>query len=241
MTQAPAGWYQDPGAPPGAPPHVRYWDGSAWTHHVQPAYGGPPRPAGPTTPDGQPLSGWWWRVLASVIDGVVLGIAGNIVTLPVQIGMQRDLNEVMDRYLDTSGTGQPADLTALWGDMADIYRDHVLGLIVVPLVLSLAYFVVFLRWKGATPGKLACGLRVRLRERPGRLPWSTIAVRLSVQTLLPWGLLVLGVLSGSLGVLVLCYFAAMAFYALDALWATWNKNRQTIHDLAARTQVVRLR
>ena len=56
----------------------------------------------------------------------------------------------------------------------------------MPSLFTLAYFVGFLRWKGATPGKLICGLRVRLRERPGRLPWSTIAIRVGVQTVLPW-------------------------------------------------------
>ncbi len=55
-----------------------------------------------------------------------------------------------------------------------------------PFVFAVAYFVLFLRWKGATPGKLICGLRVRLRERPGRLPWSTIAIRVGVQSVLPW-------------------------------------------------------
>ena len=71
------------------------------------------------------------------------------------------------------------------------------GILLVPTLFTLAYFVGFLRWKGATPGKLICGLRVRLRDRPGRLPWSTIAIRVGVQTVLPSALLITGLLSGS--------------------------------------------
>jgi uncharacterized RDD family membrane protein YckC len=180
-------------------------------------------------------------VLAYLIDSVAVGIAGNIVTIPVQIQVQGEMNDLLDRWSQDVESGRTDDFSTLWGDMADIYLDHVLALVVLPLLLTLAYFVLFLRWKGATPGQLACGLRVRLRERPGQLPWSTVLVRVGAQALVPWAALALGLLSGSLGVLVLCYVAAVGYFALDSLWATWNKNRQTIHDLAARTQVVKIR
>ena len=90
MTQVPAGWYPDPSAPQtDGYGRVRYWDGIAWTDHVQmptPTYAGPPAyqqpPAYPgyaayanpvpSTPDGVPLAGWWWRVLAQIIDGILL-------------------------------------------------------------------------------------------------------------------------------------------------------------------------
>jgi len=259
MTQTPPGWYPDPGAPPGVAPHVRYWDGQRWTAHVQPvqgarppqppqqsvqpAYGGAPsRPQkpGPTTPDGERLSGWWWRVLASLLDGVFLSIAANVVSLPFQIQFQRDLDELTQRYLDT-GPGESIDFSTFWNESIDVYRDHMVGILLVPTLFTIAYFVGFLRWKGATPGKLICGLRVRLRDRPGRLPWSTIAIRVGVQTVLPSALLVTGLLSGSTSVLVLCYLAAMTFWMVDALWAAGSKKRQALHDIAARTNVVRTR
>ena len=243
MTQTPPGWYPDPGAPAGVAPHVRYWDGSRWTNHVQPAQGGPPGPKpwhGPTTPDGERLAGWWWRVLAFLLDGVFLGIATNLLTIPVQISVQRELDDATERYLDT-GPGETTDFSAFWNETVDIYRDHLLGIMLVPLLFAVAYVVVFLRWKGATPGKLICGLRVRLRERPGRLPWSTISIRVLVQNILPWALLVIGLASGSNTALVLCYLAAMAFYLTDGLWAAGSKKRQALHDIAARTNVVKTR
>ena len=134
---------------------MRYWDGSAWTNHVQPVYGAPPvvaaAPTGPTTPDGERLAGWWWRVLASFIDGVFLSIAVQLITLPVQIGVQRELNGLSERYLDTS-PGETIDFSTFWSETMDVYRDHVVGLLLAPAVFSVAYFAAFLRWKGATPG-----------------------------------------------------------------------------------------
>ena len=82
---------------------------------------------------------------------------------------------------------------------------------------------------------------MRLRERPGRLPWFTIGIRLGLQTILPWLALIAALLSGSAAATVLLYLAAMGFYLLDALWATWNKKRQCLHDIAARTNVVKTR
>ena len=235
MTQAPPGWYPDP-APvaPGTPPHHRYWDGAGWTAHVQPVYPAYAQPvqryaqpvqprivAGPTTPEGERLAGWWWRALAQVIDIVILGVAGNIVALPVQIQVQREIADLTDRYVrDVSGpNGQAFDLTGYWQATVDIYRDHIIGLFVVPLLFGLAYICLFLRWKGATPGKLVCGLRVRLRERPGRLPWSAIAIRATVQHLIPGMAVAALILSGSLATMVLGYLGVTAYFLVDVLWA----------------------
>src|SRR5688500_7784117 len=96
MSQAPPGWYPDPGAPPGVTPLLRWWDGGRWTEHLQ----HPPQPAsrpGPTTEDGQPLAGWWWRVLAWVIDSAVTGTGTALLTFPAQIAVQR---EIMDSQVE---------------------------------------------------------------------------------------------------------------------------------------------
>ncbi len=49
-----------------------------------------------------------------------------------------------------------------------------IGLYAVQLVVTLVYHVSFLRWRAATPGKLALGLRVRSWGEPGGLTWRTI-------------------------------------------------------------------
>jgi uncharacterized RDD family membrane protein YckC len=84
--------------------------------------------------------------------------------------------------------------------------------------------MAFLRWKSATPGKLICGMRVVPVDRgryPGRLEWSTVGIRSAI-----W------VLPGMNALLGL-------FSVVDALFPLWHVKRQALHDLAAKTQVVR--
>jgi uncharacterized RDD family membrane protein YckC len=75
-------------------------------------------------------------------------------------------------------------------------------------------------------GKLACRLRVvpvdRGLSRPG-LSWSAALIRAAV-----W------VLPGISSLLAL-------FTVVDALFPLWQPKRQALHDLAAKTQVVRAR
>jgi uncharacterized RDD family membrane protein YckC len=86
----------------------------------------------------------------------------------------------------------------------------------------------WLRWKQGTPGKLAVGLRVRLRDAPGQLSYRTIAIRwvtqnaASIAGLIPF--------VGGIGGL---------YSILDGLWPLWDDKRQAIHDKAAKTNVVR--
>lgn len=267
MTQTPPGWHPDPaGQTPGQPPLLRWWDGTAWTEHVAPArrttpppyekpFGQPPahqqsrryadqaRPPAPTTPDGQPLAGWWWRALAYLIDTFVVGVVGNIVSLPTQVGVQDDIGDLSDetqRRLDANpdDTGAVGDF---FHGMLDIMRDHAVGLIVPGLVVGFIYFAVMLRWKGATVGMLATGLRVRLRERPGRLPWRAVVVRVVVQTVLPSLLMAVGLVSGFEVLIVLLAAGGSLFQLLNYLWPVWDPKRQALHDKAAGTNVVRPR
>jgi len=240
MTQAPAGWYPDP-APrqPGQPPTLRYWDGRLWTEHVhQPASlaGWPPHaepgPApGPTTPDGVPLSGWWRRVGAYIIDSLLVGVVTLLVTLRQQLRLQEDLNELMRRFQDEGErSSEPPDLGAFFRDYFDIALPIIILSGITGFVGWAVYSLVMLRFKGATVGKMAVGIAVRLRERPGQLPWSTILVRVLTQH---------GVLLTAL--VPILYLALIWFPYLDGLWASWDNKKQTLHDKVARTNVVLVR
>ena len=240
VTQTPAGWYSDPD-PASVGGSLRYWDGTAWTEHVH-APPVPASPTGPTTPDGEPLAGWWWRVLAYVIDSVIVGVASSIVSIPGQIQMQRDLVPVMERF-DREIAEDPdrtPDFGAFFGDYMDVMQDHVLWLVGPSFVLTLLYWVFFLRWKGATPGKLMLGMRVRLRDQAGTLSWSTIAARMAVQFGVPWTLYVLAFVTAS-GTLLVLSMLVLMLWLIDPLWATWDPQRQTLHDKLARTNVVKRR
>jgi uncharacterized RDD family membrane protein YckC len=224
VTQIPPGWYPDPTSPQS---HQRYWDGWAWTPHVhmQQSY-----LVGPTTPDGVPLSGWWRRVGAFLIDSVLVSIVVSTLTLPQQIAMQIRMNDLMvDLEQETAPEAMP-DFGTFAGEIWAAMQPLVVWSAIATFLAWALYSSLMLRWKGATLGKMAAGIAVRLRDQPGQLPWSAIYARVFVQ---------FGV--GLTAVVPLVYLALSWFPLLDSLWPLWDQKRQALHDKAARTNVVRVR
>lgn len=182
----------------------------------------------PTTPDGVPLAGWWWRVLALVIDWLIVTIVVSVVGLPWIRDIWHSYKDFLDELLnqsDTAGTSTP-DTVQFQRDIAGPAR--MIGL--VSLAVTFCYHVGFLMWKQATPGKLATGLRVRLRERPGRLPFGAVLLRWAGQ----FGVRVIGLVP-VIGVLSSLYLV------LDYLWPLWDGNKQALHEKLPKTNVVRIR
>jgi uncharacterized RDD family membrane protein YckC len=228
---APGGWYADPVDQR----QERYWDGWQWSRQTReressprpPAGGyGPNRPtgrpgSGATTADGVRLAEWGWRALAAVLDGVFAAVVVTALTFPIYRSTVVKLTATFDAILSAQRAG-----TALPPlDLASIYTTQQRWILMsAMLAVGLAYQVVFLRWKGATGGKLICGLRVVPVDQgqyAGRLAWVSILVRAVV-----W------VVPGVIGAVVLLRLA-------DALFPLWHPKRQAIHDLLAKTQVVR--
>jgi uncharacterized RDD family membrane protein YckC len=255
---SPAGWHPDPVPPqPGQPPQLRYWDGTRWTEHTAPAtppaqpgagqqpYRTQPAPyagtygaayptgspyganAVPSTPDGVPLAGWGARLGAYLIDGLILGVLGALAAIPWLGQLIDSYSELFDEAMDAGSTGATVDTTAFAEDVA----GPLLTITLLALAISLVYNVAFLVWRGATPGKMALGLQVRLRERPGRLGFGTALVRWLAQAGVP-GLISLVPVAGSL---------IWVYSLLDGLWPLWDQNRQSLHDKVAKTNVVRTR
>lgn len=207
---------------------MRWWDGQQWTDHVS-ADASPatsPRQA-TSTVDGEELAGWGRRLGALVIDTVLTTVVGVLLGLPFWwriVGFYVDLVRRISASF-SAGDSAPAS--------PDSYRaleGAFVGAAAALFVTALVYQVVFLRIGGATPGKRMLGLRVRLADRPGQLPWRAIGLRLAVVQgpalvgLVPFA----GILAG-------------AFPYMDGLWALGDRNRRALHDKAAGTQVVRVR
>jgi uncharacterized RDD family membrane protein YckC len=147
--------------------------------------------------------------------------------------MNDDLNVLM-----TELDAEEPDFAAFWSGYLDIMREMMLWQLPV-MVLALVYYVVMLRWKGATIGKLALGLKVRRRDEPGQLPWSAIALRVGFQNLqvIVILLLALGAWQLALGLGAVLWLVSL----LDILWPLWDSKRQALHDKVARTNVVKAR
>ena len=248
---APGGWYPDPLDLA----RERYWDGWQWSRNtresdVPPAYrqahAAPvaPQPgpygAGPATPyvtgpgapasrqasataDGVPLAGWWWRALAGLIDALLVGTVSGLLTLPFYRDLIGAFRTFWDAALRAAQTGAPAPATPNFAAMMT-GGDQVLVMLVT-FAVGMAYHLPLLRVRGATLGLMACGLRVVPLDEgrsPARLTWSCVLVRA-----------LLWVLPGALSLRILT--------VADVLLPLWHPKRQTLHDLAARTQVIKTR
>jgi uncharacterized RDD family membrane protein YckC len=243
MTQIPAGWYPDPDTSnPGAPQGQRYWDGQQWTEHVVPPAGAPQQPAMPaytpmapaggpypllvaTTPDGQPLAGWWQRVGAYLIDLLILTPLVVILGWPWIREIGSAYGDLVEKSITAAESGGTLpDQTDL---LTELFVPFLL-LTLVGLLVNLVYNAGFLKWKAATPGKLAIGLRVRLRETPGPMSWGTVLLRWAGQNwYAAFGFVpVLGSLLG-------------LYPLIDVLWPLWDDKKQALHDKVAKTNVVR--
>jgi hypothetical protein len=80
----PPGWYQDPSGP-----GLRWWDGTRWTEHEQPAVALPPPPpsvaapvpgASPPRPVPAVPQGKWWHIPLLV----ALSVLSTVVWIVVQ-------------------------------------------------------------------------------------------------------------------------------------------------------------
>jgi len=176
-----------------------------------------------TTADGVPLAGWWWRVLAVVIDNLLLSTLVTIFAAPLWLPIYEAVMAYFEAIVAAQQTGAPPPVM----DPNQLFpiRAQVL-LTAVTVGLGLIYHVLFLRWRGATLGKMACRLRVVPVDRGlhrGGLSWKATLIRAAI-----W------VLPGISSLLAL-------FTVVDALFPLWQPKRQALHDLAAKTQVVRLR
>ncbi|NIZ90829.1 RDD family protein [Kineococcus rubinsiae] len=266
---APAGWYPDPTAPPGAStsptPPLRWWDGANWTEHThggagptsgewrqpgwqQPApwgrqggdapgtagygsaagayaggYDASPRARLLATPDGQQLGGLGRRLLARIVDALLI----QLVVVVAAWGQLRVVADAFQTYLDQvvvaaqagATTAPPTDAVTGPGVVSALNTVSF-----VAIAVSAVYTVLFLRFVGATPGKLLLGLRVRGWDRPGLPGWGQAVLRWVTRDLVA-------------NVPV----AGQAYWFLDSLWPLWDTRRQALHDKLGRTVVVRAR
>ncbi len=169
---------------------------------------------GPTAPGGLAwyYAGFWWRVLAWMIDSMVLAAVDEL------IGFTTGLSQIGVSTNPQSDAG-PVSNIAYSSLSLSMPAVHLVGggLTLVTVLLNLAYFSLLesSRWQ-ATLGKLACRLRVTdeigRRIGLGRATGRNLAKYLSALTL-----------------------------GIGFLMVGWTRRKQGLHDLVAGTLVLRRR
>jgi uncharacterized RDD family membrane protein YckC len=109
-------------------------------------------------------AGFWWRVLASIIDAILI----LLITAPLVIAV-----------VGFENYGNPS--RGFFGGPAEILINNVLPVLVV---------VLFWKFKQATPGKMALSIKIVDAETQGPLSWGQCIGRYFAQILsaLPLGL-----------------------------------------------------
>jgi uncharacterized RDD family membrane protein YckC len=130
-----------------------------------------------------------------------------------------------NRWAARAATGDTTspDTTELTKDPAFVDGMVVISLVV--LLVSVVYTVGFITARGATPGKLVAGIRVRPLDREGRPSFG--------QALRRWTLLDC--------IAQLLPYVGPLYFVVAAMSALWHPRRQGWHDRGARTVVVSTR
>lgn len=187
---------QPPAPPPGSEPPT---SGS-----VPPAV-----PAATTTASGQPLAEWYKRLIASVIDGFIIGIPANIIGGVIFGSLFSASTPTFNPQTgQIEGAGFLAGILASYGAFLLAY-----------LAFTAAYYIYLHSKKGQTVGKMVMKIKVVDETTGDLIPMGKAAVRWVV----PQALFFLTCGIGGL---------------LDGLWPLWDPKRQAIHDKVAGTQVI---
>jgi uncharacterized RDD family membrane protein YckC len=227
------------------PPQQQYGqqDGPPQQYGQAPQYGPPGYPAVPpggyttmppayatalgvkTTPDGVPLATYGQRVGAWIIDFLIQLV---ITTVAGWYWLSQFITWYTSWFTDLmnqaeAGSASSIDQTQLSAEIS----GYVLPVSLISFAVTIIYQVAFLTWKGATPGKMALGIAVRLREKPGN---PTLVVALKRQVIYI-GTSLLSLVPG-IGA------SAVIIKLLNLLWPLWDDKRQALHDKIAATNVV---
>ncbi len=162
------------------------------------------------------VAGWGRRAIAYGIDSIVIYMLVQLVLAPVSAGMVSATDAAMSQIsADPQMSG-----TQLWQLMQSSGLLHWYLLILgVQAGVQAVYFAIQYRFLGGSLGQRALDMRVIPAGRAGDpLTWRMCVVR--------------GVTKAVLFTLPVIWIVAM-------LWPTFTRTRQGLHDLAARTQVIR--
>jgi uncharacterized RDD family membrane protein YckC len=157
---------------------------------------------GAASPLGWRYGGFWMRFGARMIDGIVLGVPLLILAallIPNLIRAQR-----------SAPNSVPAGFAAFG-----------LTFFLCYFVVLICYEVLFLKYRGATPGKMACGLKV-VRSDGSSLEWGT-----SIGRFVMWNLVTSGI-----------PYLNFILMLISGIMTGTDGEKRALHDRVCDTRVV---
>lgn len=202
----PAGWYPDPAGSGGE----RYWDGQTWSNATRVV-----QLVQSPVPQGLQLASWGWRVLAAILDWVILILPLSY----VQRLASGDAYDLLDQWLVDLMYAVQSGSTYMPEPPAELFTQLLIGSLVVQLCWVL-YRTIMVAQFGGSLGKLATGLRVVPAEATTdtRVGYGRSLLRAVLRVVLD-NIIILNV--------------------INWLMPLFTARRQTWHDMAARTLVIK--
>jgi uncharacterized RDD family membrane protein YckC len=187
-----------------------------------PGYGTPGRETAGHTARDPALAEWWQRLLARLVDGVILVILTSPLWIPALVSLFRRVQRLASQYPDLS---QPAAARAFNAGVSQMMA----GMAGTFLLLGLAVAAISFGYDwlqhglwGQTIGKRVMGTKVVTADTRAPISGQTAGTRAAVYALVP--------AVPSVGAL---------FALVNESWLLWDPRRQCLHDKAARTVVVK--
>jgi uncharacterized RDD family membrane protein YckC len=215
----------DPGQPAGAAPGQAYGAGQAYpgSSYGTPSDGTPGHPAPSYGTGGRvardpALAEWWQRLLARLVDDVILVILWILSLLPLFRRIQR----LASQYPDLS---QPAAAQAFNDSVSQLMAGMVGTFLLIGAgigVVSFGYDWLQHGLWGQTIGKRVMGTKVVTADTRSPISGQAACGRAAVYALVP--------VVPSVGGL---------FALVNESWLLWDPRRQCLHDKAASTVVVK--
>lgn len=166
----------------------------------------------PTAPNGQELADVWMRLLARLIDGLIVGGVLSVVTIPVMIGVFVLSIGSLEADADGNTSGGLSFLLVI------VIAELIVFLLA--LVAQYVYDVEMCKRTGQTVGKRILKLRVTALDPNQPLDRGALAKRWLVSS--PGGLV-------------------PGLSLLNPMWCLWDQPyRQCLHDKFAKTVVVKV-
>ena len=223
--QPSAGWYPDPAGSG----DERYWDGASWSDVTRPDS----RSAKPVDHGGlgiystitQPWTGaryasWGSRVAARILDGLILAIPSYLLIELLVPGLYESFEAWMYDLIKAAQAGKSYP-----GEIPMELLNSLTTAGIAVMVLGVLYRALFIAGFGATLGKMALRIYVtRTDDSSARTPGF---VRALVRALADE---LIGYFSG-----ILLFLPTLINY----LMPLFTEKKQTLHDMMARTIVVK--